>query len=136
MARAKKKSSKKKAAKKSKKKTKKKSSRKASSRTHSLIEVPDEEWALKWSPRRTSCRFKHVSGIGGPLGCGVTDHVHLYTDGYRIFVISINYGECYACAEVFDQNGCAAICFLGSDDCATIHKMNPDKIAQMLASRI
>ena len=121
--------------KKSKKKTKK-SSKKISKGASGLIEIPDEEWEMIWSAKKTSCRFKHASGIGGPLGCGVTDHVHLYTDGYRIFVISINYGECYACAEIFDQRGCAAICFLDSGDCSTIHKMNPDKIAQMLAARI
>ena len=138
MARAKKKSSKKKTTKKkAKKAAKKKSSKKASrKRGPGLIEVPSEEWDMTWSAKKTSCKFEHVSGIKGPLGCGVTDHVHMYTDGYRIFVISINYGECYACAEVFDQKGCAAICFMDSGDCATIHRMKPDKIAQMLAAKI
>lgn len=123
--------------KKSKKTSKKKSSKKSSSeKTIGLIEVPKEEWDLTWSAKKTSCKFKHETGIKGTIGCGVTDHVHMYTDGHRIFVISINYGECYACAEVFDQNGCAAICFMDSGDCPTIRRMKPDKIAKMLAAKI
>ena len=134
-------------AKKSSKKSSKKKAKKSSKKTPSkkktvkkkdagLIEVPKEEWEVIWNQRKTSCKFKHESGIKGTLGCGVTDHVHMYTDGYRVFIISINYGECYACVEVFDQKGCAAICFMDSGDCATIHKMQPDQIAEMLAAQI
>jgi len=142
MAASKKKTSKKKAGKKASKKKAKKTTKKKSSKKPSkkkaigLIEVPKEEWDLQWNKAKSSCKFKHESGIKGALGCGVTDHVHMYTDGYRVFVISINYGECYACVEVFDQKGCAAVCFMDSGDCATIHKMKPDQIAKLLAAQI
>lgn len=142
MAASKKKSKKKSSKKKVKKTTKKKSSKKASKKRPSkkkgpgLIAVPEEEWEMHWNKAKSSCKFKHESGIKGALGCGVTDHVHMYTDGYRVFVISINYGECYACVEVFDQKGCAAVCFMDSGDCATIHKMKPDQIAKLLAAQI
>lgn len=134
MAKAKKKSSKKKSKKTSKTSSKKK--KKMPKKAAGLVRVPEDEWEMVWNQRKTSCQFKHESGIGGKLGCGVTDHVHMYTDGYRVFVISINYGECYACVEVFDQKGCAAICFMDSGDCATIHKMEPDQIAAMLAAQL
>jgi len=133
MARAKKKAAKKAPKKTSKKKTSKKSSKKSGT---GLIQIPKEEWEVTWNKSKSNCKFKHESGIKGTLGCGVTDHVHMYTDGHRVFVISINYGECYACAEVFDQKGCAAVCFLDSGDCATIHKMDPDQIAELLSSQI
>lgn len=124
-------------AKKAKKKTSKKKSKKsAKKKAPKLIEIPKEEWELKWSPAKTSCKFKHDSGVKGTLGCGVTDHIHMYTDGDRIFVISINYNECYACVEVFDYKGCAAVCFMDSGDCETIHKLKPDQIAKMLAAEI
>ena len=126
----------KKTKKKTKKKRKKATKKVAKKKAPALIEVPRDEWELKWSPNKTSCKFKHETGIRGTLGCGVTDHVHMYTDGDSIFIISINYNECYACVEVFDHKGCAAVCFMDSRDCATIHKLKPDQIAKMLAAEI
>lgn len=124
------------AAKKKSKKTSKKKHKKDSKTSTGLVSIPNDEVEIAWNKRKTDCKFKHESGIGGKLGCGGTDHVHMYTDGYRVFVISINYGECYACVEVFDKKGCAAICFMDSGDCATIHKMDPDQIAEMLAAQL
>jgi len=66
--------------------------------------VNDSRYSVSWDKKRNSCEFMHKNGKGGDLGCGVSDCLHVFSDGGRILVLSINYPEVYACLESFEDD--------------------------------
>lgn len=66
-----------------------------------LTQVPSKDFSIDWDADRNACVFRHKSGKGGPLGCGVSDVVSVFSGSGRIFVLSLNYPARYACLEAF-----------------------------------
>lgn len=123
-------------------KAKKKSAKKKPSRSvgPTLRKVPYTSYAMVWDGPRNSCTFgHHGSGVAGPVGCGTTDIVTVYTDGKKKFyILSINYEKGYAGIEVLNSDGMDAICFADPADMAEmfpgdLENHSPSKIAKRLA---
>lgn len=51
---------------------------------------------------------------------GSEDFVECYDAGRDVAVCSMNVKAHYVCVEIFDKNGCKAICFADPDDCREI----------------
>lgn len=112
-----------------KKKTKKKSSK--------LRKVPAKDYTVAWNKKRTKCALEHKSGKGGETCMGLLDFSVVFTDGKTICLLSVNYLECYACVECFDDEGMFAMCYANPEDCLDIFgtdmsKMKPKDIAERL----
>lgn len=120
----------------------KKKTKKKSGRMPALKAVSPKDFQMQWKPGCRSCKFEHSSGRGGPVGCGVTDAVFVFTDGKMLYVLAINYLENYACIEAFDERrGVAAVCFADPKD---VNKMfskdlmniSPKKVCEALRKEI
>lgn len=104
-----------------------------------LRKVPYSAYALVWDSPRNQCTFgSHKMGVAGPIGCGTTDIVTVYTDGKRFYILSINYEKSYAGIEILDSDGLDAICFADPKDMAEmfpgdLENHSPSKIAKRLA---
>lgn len=70
-----------------------------------LKQVSSKDFSINWDAGRNTCVFRHKSGKGGELGCGVSDAVSVFSNGGRILVLSVNYQARYACLEVFKDDG-------------------------------
>lgn len=87
-----------------------------SRKSASLKSVSSNDFSIKWDAGRNSCVFRHKSGKGGDLGCGVMDVVSVYSSAGRIFVLSVNYAARYACLEAFTTDGLDELVFAEPKD--------------------
>lgn len=117
--------------------------RKTKSRTStSLRQVSSKDFSIDWDAERNSCVFRHKSGKGGALGCGVTDVVSVYSGGGRVFVLSVNYPARYACLEAFkDGGGLDELIFAEPKDISKLFGQefashSPKRIAERLAKEM
>jgi len=85
-------------------------------KSSSLKQVPAKDFSIDWDAGRNTCVFKHKSGKGGELGCGVMDVVSVYANGGRIFALSVNYPARYACLEAFTKEGLDELVFAEPKD--------------------
>lgn len=100
-----------------------------------------KDFKLQWDPSGDQCTFRHKSGKGGEVGCGVTDVVSVYALGPKVAVLSVNYPARYACLEVFTADGLDELLFAESADIQKIFgtqfgKSSPDQVAEHLASNL
>lgn len=113
-----------------------------SKKTPTLRTVSPKDFSIDWDAGRNACVFRHKSGKGGELGCGVTDVVSVFSGGNQVYVLSVNYPARYACIEAFkDATGVDALIFAEPQD---INKMfgqefasfSPKKIAERLVKEL
>ena len=108
----------------------------------SLKQVPAKDFSIEWDAGRNSCVFRHRSGKGGKLGCGVCDVVSVFTGGGRVFVLSVNYPARYACLEAFkDGEGLDELVFAESKDITELFgqdfgSYSPKRIAERLSKEL
>lgn len=139
----KKKKAKKKAAKKAPKRTvaKKKPAKRRAKKPPKvrLRKVPEKDYAICWDASRDNCHFGHKRGVGGPIGCGVCDAIFVFSGNERIYVLSVNYQEPYACLEAFvDAGGVERLLFAEPKDMSQLFgddvtKFSPKQVAERLA---
>ncbi len=136
MATARKKRTKKKA----KKKTAKKRTKKTKKRRSKFRRVAPKEYEIAWAEGYKSCYFGHRKGVGGEIGSGINDVIEVFSDGKLMYVLSMNFTECYACVEVFDGGDeVYSICFAEPKDmrrlmgARAMHECAPQEILETLA---
>ena len=86
-----------------------------------LRAVPAKDFGIQWDARQNNCVFRHRSGKGGPLACGTTDVVGVFSGGKTIVVSSVNYAMRYACIETFSNDS-------GPDEIVFAEPADIDKI--------
>ncbi len=107
-----------------------------------LKQVPSKDYSVKWDAGQNTCVFRHKSGKGGELGCGVSDIVSVFSGGGRIFVLSVNYPARYACIETFkDAAGIDELLFAEPPDISKMfgHEFashSPKQIAERLTKEL
>lgn len=112
-----------------------------SRKSTSLRSVSSKDFSIKWDAGRNACVFKHKSGKGGELGCGVMDVVSAYTAGGRVLVLSVNYAARYACLEAFTKEGLDELVFAEPKDITKIFGQefashSPREIASRLSKEL
>lgn len=114
----------------------------AKKKTPTLRTVSAKDYEVKWDARNNACVFRHRSGKGGELGCGVSDNVAVFSGGGRVIVLAVNYPARYACIETYtNEEGPDELVFaepkdidkLFGDDFASV---SPKKIAERLAAEL
>ncbi len=108
----------------------------------SLRTVSEKDYTVQWDKRNNSCVFRHKSGKGGELGCGVSDNVAVFSGGGMIIVLAVNYPKRYACIESYtDDSGPDELVFAEPKDINKIFgddfaSVSPKQIAQRLAQEL
>lgn len=108
----------------------------------SLRSVPAKDYKVQWDAKRNSCVFRHKSGRGGKMGCGVTDSIAVFSGADRIIVLAVNYPARYACIETYTgEDGLDEMVFAEPKDIDKIFggdfaSVSPKKIAERLATEL
>lgn len=108
----------------------------------SLRTVSEKDYSVDWDKKRNSCVFRHKSGKGGELGCGISDNVAVFSGGGMVIVLAVNYPKRYACIETYtDENGPDNLVFAEPADINKIFgddfpSAPPKQIAQRLAQEL
>lgn len=110
--------------------------------TLSLRSVPAKDYSVQWDAKKNSCVFRHRSGRGGEMGCGVSDSVAVFSAADRIIVLAVNYPARYACIETYTgPDGLDERVFAEPKDIDKIFgdgfaAVSPKKIATRLAKEL
>jgi hypothetical protein len=113
-----------------------------SKKTPTLRTVSAKDYEVEWDARKNACVFRHKSGKGGELGCGVSDNVAVFSGVGRVIVLAVNYPARYACIETYtNEEGPDELVFAEpkdidkffGDDFASV---SPKKIAERLAAEL
>ena len=107
-----------------------------------LTQVSPKDFSIDWDAGRNTCVFRHKSGKGGELGCGVSDVVSVFSGGGRVFVLSLNYPARYACLEAFKgKDGIDELVFAEPNDIGNLFgsdfaSHSPKRIAERLVKEL